>query len=82
MDNDYYKKYQNYFLRLDSEKELDRKLIEFLNKGKEELGLNNFLRKVILEYMKVHNNRVDAFVSLEERLQEIELVTIVREKKK
>lgn len=65
----YYKKYKNYNLRLNTERELDRKIIDFIEQGKAEMGLNNFFRKIISEYMRVHDGKVDAFISLEDRLR-------------
>ena len=40
------------------------------------MGLNNFFRKIISEYMRVHDDKVDAFISLEDRLRNFELVTL------
>ncbi len=72
----YYRKYKNYGIRLNTERELDRKIIDFIEQGKAEMGLNNFFRKIISEYMRVHDDKVDAFISLEDRLRNFEVVTL------
>ncbi|ASR40686.1 hypothetical protein SY212_01000 [Ligilactobacillus agilis] len=72
----YYKKYKNYGLRLNTERAVDQQMIDFIEKGKAEMGLNNFFRKIISEYMRVHDGKVDAFVSLENRLRNLEVVTL------